>query len=123
MKKITKKGIEALEKPIYTIETPGLKKYFAKFTPQYYNSGKNGINYLVYEFTDFVVVYLYAGKPMGTYFNADICDSVEFIIEHSSTICHGNEVYYRSEKFVNDLIHECILMLYIDPYKNEMDES
>lgn len=107
MKKITKKGIEALEKPIYTIETPGLKKYFAKFTPQYYNSGKNGINYIVYEFTDFVVVYLYAGKPMGNYYSANICDSVEFIIERSSTICRGNEVYYRSEKFMLDLLGEC----------------
>lgn len=107
MKKITKKGIEALEKPIYTIETPAFKKYFVKFTPQYYNSGKNGINYIVYEFTDFVVVYLYAGKPMGNYYSANICDSVEFIIERSSTICRGNEVYYRSEKFMSDLLGEC----------------
>ena len=107
MKKITKKGIEALEKPIYSIETPGLKKYFVKFTPQYLNSGKNGLNYLVYEFTDFVVVYLYNGKPMGTYFNADICDRVEFIISNSSAICKGNSMYYRSEKFMRDLISAC----------------
>lgn len=107
MKKITKKDIEALEKPIYTIENPGLKKYFVKFAPQYYNSGKNGLNYLVYEFTAFVVVYLYAGNPMGKYFNADVCDSVEYIINHSSTICHGNDTYYRSEKFMLDLLREC----------------
>lgn len=107
MKKITKKGVDALEKPIYTVENPGLKKYFVKFTPQYYNSGKNGVNYLVYEFTDFVVVYLYAGKPMGNNYSATICDSVEYIINHSSTICHGNGVYYRSEKFMRDLISAC----------------
>lgn len=121
MKKITKKGIEALEKPIYTVETPGLKKYFVKFTPQYYNSGKNGLNYRVYEFTDFVVVYLYGGKPMGTYFNADVCDRVEYIINHSSTICHGNGTYYRSEKFMSDLLRECAKLKYIDPYKREIE--
>ena len=112
MKKITKKGIEALEKPIYTIENSGLKKYFVKFTPQYYNSGKNGVNYLVYEFSDFVVVYLYNGKPMGTYFNADVCDSVEYKINHSSTICYGNATYYRSEKFMIDLLCACNFIKY-----------
>lgn len=107
MKKITKKGIEALEKPIYTVETPGLKKYFVKFTPQYYNSGKNGINYVVYEFTDFVVIYIFNGKPMGEYFDVSLCESVQYLIEHTSGVCRGNDVYYRSEKFMSDLLREC----------------
>lgn len=107
MKKITKKGIDALEKPIYTIENPGFKKYFTKYSPQYYNAGKNGVNYLVYEFTDFIVLYKYCGKPVGAYVSADVCDSVECIINRSSAICHGNGVYYRSEKFIRDLLSEC----------------
>jgi hypothetical protein len=108
MKKITKKGIEALEKPIYSIERPGLRKYLVNYIPQYYNLGKNGINYLVYEFSDFIVVYLYNGRPMGVYIEVDVCDRVELMIEHSSVIGHGNEVYYRSEKFVSDLLDACI---------------
>lgn len=43
MKKITKKGIDALEKRIYTIESPCLKKYFVNYNPQYYNLGKTGL--------------------------------------------------------------------------------
>lgn len=119
MKKITKKGIESLEKPIYTIETPGLKKYFVKFTPQYYNSGKNGVNYVVYEFTDFVVIYLFNGKPMGEYFDVSLCERVQYLIEHTSGVCRGNDVYYRSEKFMSDLLRKCAKLKYIDPYKWE----
>lgn len=54
---------------------------------------------------------------MGDYFDMSLCESVQYIIEHTSGVCKGNDAYYRSEKFMRDLLQECIQLKYIDPYK------